>query len=112
MLAGLVLAIGLCQAEPAPPEPGQPPPAAPATSRPPPPSPPPAAPPPDPEAAPADYFVGVAVGGTRRLAPSADDVPPALGFSLSTLIGRYYALLGEHVQLGVAFHFAYDRYAK
>jgi hypothetical protein len=102
MLAGLVLAIGLCQAEPAPPEPGKPPPpaAAPVPS------------PPDPDAEPADYFVGLAVGGSRRLAPSADDVPPALGFSVSTLIGRYYALLGEHIQLGVAFHFAYDRYAK
>jgi hypothetical protein len=99
MLARLLVALWLAQAEAAPPE------AAPA------PPPPAAAPLPAPEAEPA-YFLGVAFGAGRRLGAAAAEVPPAYGLAVGTLIGRRYALVAERLELGAAFHFAYARFTK
>jgi hypothetical protein len=64
------------------------------------------APPPPP------YLIGVAMGGGRRLDPAASDVPPTYGLQFSTLLGRRYLLVGDRLELGGAFHFAYQRYAR
>ncbi len=97
----LSIAALLAQAEPAPPAPVP----APASVRPRPSEPPLEAPEPPATA------VGFAAGVGYRLAPAARDVPPALGLSLTTLIGRRYALLRGQLALGVAASFAYERYS-
>ena len=112
MPAGLLVALWLAQAEPAPPAAA--PPAAepgPAEAAPAPPAP---APEPAAEATPVEpaYFLAVGFGGGRRLAPAAADVPPAYGLAVSTVIGRRYALVYDRVELGAAFHFAYGRFSK
>ena len=66
-----------------------------------------AAPPPPPP-----YLIGVAMGGGRRLDPAASDVPPTYGLQFSTLLGRRYLLLADRLELGGAFHFAFQRYAR
>jgi hypothetical protein len=62
--------------------------------------------------APPPYLIGVAMGGGRRLDPAASDVPPTYGLQFSTLLGRRYLLLADRLELGGAFHFAYQRYAR
>jgi hypothetical protein len=61
---------------------------------------------------PPPYLIGVAMGGGRRLDPAASDVPPTYGLQFSTLLGRRYLLLADRLELGGAFHFAYQRYAQ
>jgi hypothetical protein len=61
---------------------------------------------------PPPFLIGVAMGGTRRLDPAASDVPPTYGLQFSTLLGRRYLLLADRLELGGAFHFAFQRYAR
>jgi hypothetical protein len=61
---------------------------------------------------PPPYLIGVAMGGGRRLDPAASDVPPTYGLQFSTLLGRRYALVADRLELGAAFHFAFQRYAR
>jgi hypothetical protein len=72
---------------------------------------PPAAPPEAPE--PPAFFLGLAIGGSHRLAPSGQELPPAYGMSVATLLGRRYGQVGPGgLELGVAVHFDYQRYAR
>jgi hypothetical protein len=73
------------------------------------PAPPPTAAPEDPPAPPA-YFIALAIGGSHRLAPAGEQLPPAYGMSVATLLGREYGQLGG-LALGAAVHFDYQRYA-
>ena len=54
----------------------------------------------------------MAIGGGRRLEPAASDVPPTYGLQFSTLLGRRYLLVADRLELGGAFHFAFQRYAR
>jgi hypothetical protein len=65
------------------------------------------APPPPPP-----FLIGVAMGGGRRLDPAASDVPPTYGLQFSTLFARRYLLVGDRLELGAGFHFAFQRYAR
>jgi hypothetical protein len=89
MTAGLLVALLLGQAQ------AVPAPEAALGSRPPPP-----------------FLMGVAMGAGRRLDPAASDVPPTYGLQFSTLLGRRYLLVGDRLELGGAFHFAFQRYAR
>lgn len=138
MFSALLLGFVLAQAEPAPDEPA-PPPGAPVLT---PAEPPLTSPDAEPEPAPAHPereapsapplpaapgipdpgvleeaevpvdFIGIGLGGARRLDPAAGDVPPATGFTVAMQVGHRYALVGEHLELGAAFAFAYQRYAR
>jgi hypothetical protein len=76
------------------------------------PSPPPSEDPP-PEDQP--FFLGLAVGGGHRLAPAGEQMPPAYGMSVATLLGRRYGLVAlgsAGLELGLAGHFDYQRYTR
>ena len=130
MIAGLLAALVMLQAEAAPPAPAPPAPppstpeAAPAAES----APAPASPSAPAEAAPASpeamapvvagtiepppFVLGVGFGGSRRLDPAGKDVPPVHGLQFSTSLGRRYLLVAERLSLGAAFHFAFQRFAK
>jgi hypothetical protein len=75
----------------------------------------PAAPLADPDPLPPAFFIGLAIGGSHRLAPAGKQMPPAFGMSVATLLGRQYRTLtiGSLVaDLGAAIHFDYQRYAR
>jgi hypothetical protein len=61
---------------------------------------------------PPPHFLGFAFGVGRRLGAPAEQVPPAWGIAVRTILGRRYALVAERMALGLAFHFAYERYAR
>ncbi|HVV49830.1 MAG TPA: hypothetical protein VHO06_09240 [Polyangia bacterium] len=93
MLAALVVASLLAQAEPAPPEPGAPVVAAPT---PPPPTP--------------DNTFAVYAGWGRRLGSEASTIGPANGFSVGGLYQRRYLTLAGGFELGGALDFFYDKF--
>jgi hypothetical protein len=97
----LVLVTLFAQAEPAPP---------PAVAPPAPPPPPLVLPEEPPE--PPVWALGLTIGGGYRLKPAAADAPPALGLAFSTFVGRRYAALGRHLELGGAAAFSFQRYAR
>jgi hypothetical protein len=111
MASALLLALLFAQAEAAPPEPPPPPlgPAEPAPAEPAP-----AAPAADVVEVepPPPHLIGLSFGGGRRLAPAGTDVPPTFGLAVATILGRRYLLLGDRLELGLAFHFGFQRYAR
>jgi hypothetical protein len=108
MSPALLLALVLAQAEAAPPEPPPPAPAAePGPAEPAPPEPVAAVDEPEPPA----HLIGIAFGGGRRLDPAGTEVPPAHGLSVATMLVRRYLLVGR-LELGLGFHFAFQRYAR
>lgn len=117
MLTALPLVLLLSQAEPAPPAAEAAPAAAepgPASKASPAPVVGPTAPESEIEGAPERLAtaVGLAAGGSYRLGAAAHDTPPAFGFTLTTFVSHCYSVIGDHLALGVAGSFAYERYSR
>jgi hypothetical protein len=73
------------------------------------------APPPEPLPEPPAFFLGLAIGGGHRLATGGEQLPPAFGMSVATLLGRRYASIAlgaGALELGLAAHFDYQRYTR
>jgi hypothetical protein len=57
-------------------------------------------------------FVALGIGVGRRSDPAVAEIEPTFGFSVGMAMGQTYATVGGLLELGGAFGFGYERYAK